>query len=47
MLISQLNSQSKKTGYTFRLVQTQEGGMNPELDKYEVRASKVKKTDKK
>ncbi len=46
-MISQLNSQSKKTGYTFRLVQTQEGGMNPELDKYEVRASKVKKTDKK
>ena len=46
-LVSEFNKQSKTTGYTFSLVQTQSGYSNPEGDQYEVYATPVKSEKKK
>jgi len=46
-LVSEFNKQSKTTGYTFSLVQTQSGYSNPEGYQYEVYATPVKSEKKK
>jgi len=45
-LVGEFNKLSKKTGYTFTLVQTQGGYSNPEMNEYKVYATPVKKSKK-